>query len=168
MVIGRSNPEVVTTTKEVLYEGLIDQVDSVLSGEKGALVWMSTLCCLIRQQMKFFWVGFYLVEGFELRIGPYQGSLACLRISFDRGVCGAAARRRESIVVPDVHAFPDHIACDSRSRSEIVIPVFDERNQLRAVLDIDSEQPATFDRTDQQYLEKIVARMQTLAWNEFS
>jgi GAF domain-containing protein len=99
----------------------------------------------------------------ELLIGPYQGTLGCLHISFDRGVCGAAARRRETIVVPDVHQFPGHIACDPNSKSEIVVPVFDSDDELMAVLDVDSAEYAAFDEVDRRHLEEIVTLLRDKA-----
>ncbi len=150
--------------KEDAYRRLKRSVDAVLAGEREPIVWMATLACLIREQMDFFWVGFYIVRDGELAVGPYQGSLGCLRISFDRGVCGACARRKETVIVPDVHAFADHIACDSRSRSEIVVPVLDSAGQLRAVLDIDSDRLAAFDDVDGRHLEDIVSAMRDLPW----
>lgn len=125
---------------------------------------MATLACLIREKLQHFWVGFYRVVGDELAIGPYQGTLGCLRISFDRGVCGACATRRETVIVPDVHRFPGHIACDARSKSEIAAPVFDRRGRLRAVLDVDSAELNAFDDCDRQNLEIIVDWMRDLEW----
>lgn len=140
----------------------------MLEDERDPIAWMSTLSCLIKQELDFFWVGFYrLLEG-ELLIGPYQGTLGCLHIALNRGVCGACATQKETIIVPDVHQFPGHIACDHRSNSEIVVPIFDAQEQLRAVLDIDSDQYATFDATDQEYLEQITARMRNLEWTKSS
>lgn len=121
---------------------------------------MATVAALLRQAFNhFFWVGFYVVDPAkpgELVVGPYQGTLGCLRIAFGRGVCGAAAASRQTQIVPDVHAFPDHIACDSRSESEIVVPVFDEAGELIAVLDIDATQKAAFDEIDAEGLEAIL------------
>lgn len=104
----------------------------------------------------FFWTGFYRLLDGRLVVGPYIGTVGCLRIELGRGVCGTAAARRETIVVPDVHAFPGHIACDPRSKSEIVVPVFDAAGDLIAVLDVDSDQPDAFDDEDRRGLEKIV------------
>ena len=109
----------------------------------------------------FFWTGFYRVDPNrpgELVLGPYQGTLGCLRIPFGKGVCGTAAERRETVVVEDVHAFPGHIACDSRSASEIVCPVFDAAGGLIAVLDVDAEIPAAFDAIDAEALNRILAQ----------
>src|SRR5690606_15548325 len=114
---------------------------------------------------RFFWTGFYLVDedkGDELVVGPYQGTLGCLRIPFGKGVCGAVAERGESLIVPDVNAFPGHIACDSRSNSEIVVPVFDASGALAAVLDVDSTAFDAFDETDRAGLEAICADVLTL------
>lgn len=152
--------------KQEKYTELMGKIQSVLQQESDPILWMSTLCCLIREEMGFYWVGFYRLRNRELIIGPYQGTLGCLHIPLNRGVCGACATRQETVVVPDVDKFPGHIACDPRSRSEIVVPVFDSRRQLRAVLDIDSEEPSKFDQTDQQYLEQIVKQMRSLAWTE--
>jgi GAF domain-containing protein len=110
----------------------------------------------------FFWTGFYRVDPErpdELVLGPYQGTLGCLRIAFGKGVCGTAAQRRETVVVEDVHAFPGHIACDSRSASEIVCPVFDADGGLIAVLDVDAEIPAAFDAIDAEALNRLLARV---------
>ena len=111
---------------------------------------------------RFYWVGFYLVDPQrrdELVVGPYQGTLGCLRIPFGRGVCGLAAQSRRTIRVDDVLAFPDHIACDAASRSELVVPVFDVRGTLRAVLDIDSRELAAFDDVDQAALEVLCSQL---------
>ena len=151
--------------KEEIYQDLIRKVISVLEGEVDPITWMSTLSCLIRESTGNFWVGFYRVKGQRLEIGPYQGTLGCLHISFGKGVCGACAERRQTILVPDVHKFPGHIACDSRSNSEIVVPVFDNSQKLQAVLDIDSIKFSNFDQIDQKYLEQITAMMTELEWN---
>ena len=146
------------------YAELLSQTESVLADEDDPLVWMATLACLIRDVFGFLWVGFYRVQGRELVVGPYQGTLGCLRIPVERGVCGACVRREETLVVADVHAFPGHISCDARSRSEIVVPVHDGSGRLRAVLDVDSEEPGTFDEVDRKGLEQLVSRMKGLKW----
>ena len=125
---------------------------------------MATVSAMLAQAFapRFFWTGFYVVDpikGDELVVGPYQGTLGCLRIAFGRGVCGAAAARGETLVVDDVHAFPGHIACDARSRSEIVVPVRDRAGRLIAVLDVDSAEPAAFDAADRAGLEAMVAQV---------
>jgi GAF domain-containing protein len=120
---------------------------------------MATMSCLLHQGFGHLWTGFYRVvePGALLRVGPYQGNLGCLEIAFGRGVCGTAAAERRTVIVPDVERFPGHIACDARSRSEIVVPVTDASGVLIAVLDIDSEHPAAFDETDARWLERFVS-----------
>ena len=141
--------------KEEQYKMLVDQIRSLIAGETDQVAVMSNVAAAIHQEMKFWWTGFYRVVGDELVLGPFQGPVACMHIPFGRGVCGTAWQREQTIVVPDVELFPGHIACSSASRSEIVVPVFDKEGRVTAVLDIDSEQLATFDETDQRYLEEI-------------
>jgi GAF domain-containing protein len=118
------------------------------------------MSCLLHHAFGHLWTGFYRVvePGRLLRVGPYQGTLGCLEIAIGRGVCGTAAAGRRTVIVEDVHAFPGHIACDARSRSEIVVPVLDADGELLAVLDVDSERPAAFDAEDRTGLERLVAR----------
>lgn len=134
---------------------LVDQIRSLIAGETDQVAVMSNVAAAIHQEMKFWWTGFYRVVGNELVLGPFQGPVACMHIPFGRGVCGTAWQREQTIVVPDVEQFPGHIACSSASRSEIVVPVYDKEGRVTAVLDIDSERLATFDETDQRYLEEI-------------
>ena len=141
--------------KEEQYKMLVEQIGSLIAGETDKVAVMSNVAAAIHQEMKFWWTGFYRVVGDELVLGPFQGPVACMYIPFGRGVCGAAWQREQTIVVPDVEQFPGHIACSSASRSEIVVPVFDKEGRVTAVLDIDSEQLATFDETDRRYLEEI-------------
>jgi len=145
--------------KEKIYRQVTGAIRATLEGEADLIASMTTIACLLHHSLDyFFWTGFYrVVAPGELLIGPYQGTLGCLRISFDRGICGAAARSRETIVVPDVHQFPGHIACDSNSRSEIVVPVFNHRDEIIAVLDVDSAEYDAFDEVDKRHLEEIVA-----------
>lgn len=139
---------------------MIQQITAVTEGEDNLIARMATISCLLSEAFAdFFWTGFYLVDENkpdELVIGPYQGSLGCLRIPFGRGVCGRAAATGQTKLVGNVHDFPGHIACDSRSVSEIVVPVFDAGGRLIAVLDVDSEKPANFDEIDRRFLEQIV------------
>ena len=142
------------------YAELKAEIDSVVAGESYTPARYASAACLLSLAFRprFFWTGFYVVDPNkpdELVVGPYQGTLGCLRIAFGKGVCGTAAARRETVLVPDVHAFPGHIACDSRTNSEIVVPVFDAAGQLAAVLDVDSEQPDAFTDEDQAGLEAI-------------
>ena len=141
--------------KEEQYKMLVEQIGSLIAGETDKVAVMSNVAAAIHQEMKFWWTGFYRVVGDELVLGPFQGPVACMHIPFGRGVCGTAWQREQTIVVPDVEQFPGHIACSSASRSEIVVPVFDKEGRVTAVLDIDSEQLATFDETDRRYLEEI-------------
>ncbi len=145
--------------KEEIYQRVTKEIRATLEGEMDLIASMATIACLLHHSFNyFFWTGFYrVVAPGKLLIGPYQGTPGCLHISFDRGVCGAAARREETIIVPDVHQFPGHIACDSNSKSEIVVPVFDDQGDLIAVLDVDSAEYDAFDEVDKRHLEEIVA-----------
>jgi GAF domain-containing protein len=148
------------------YAALRAEIAAVIAGEPNRVARYASAASLLAQAFpdRFFWTGFYLVDDAkpdELVIGPYQGTLGCLRIPFGKGVCGAAAAQRETILVPDVHAFPGHIACDSRSNSEIVTPVFDKSGALCAVLDIDSTQFHAFDAVDRAGLEAICGDLLT-------
>ena len=138
-----------------------DRILSLAEGETDEIALMATTACeLFHSDKRFDWVGFYRVIAPEmLAIGPYQGGHGCLRIPFDRGVCGAAARTRETQLVPDVDAFPGHIACASSTRSEIVVPVFDKAGQVIAVLDIDSDRPDAFTPADAAFLEGLMAEL---------
>lgn len=147
-----------------LYAELAAEVASVVKGETSRTARYATTVSLLVQAFapRFFWCGFYEVDPLkpqELVVGPYQGTLGCLRIAFGKGVCGACAVSRETVIVPDVHAFPGHIACDSRSNSEIVVPVFDVKGDLVAVLDVDSTGFAAFDETDAAGLEAVCRAM---------
>ena len=143
------------------YAELAAEIAAVLEGEPHPIARMATIAAMLAQSFEaFLWTGFYLVDPDrpdQLVVGPYQGTLGCLRIAFGKGVCGAAAAERRTQIVPDVEAFAGHIACDSRSRSEIVIPVSDRAGRLIAVLDVDSVDLAAFDEIDGEWLEKIVA-----------
>lgn len=143
-------------TKESQYSSLLPQVSALLSGESDMIANMANVSAALKEQFGFFWVGFYLVRGEELVLGPFQGPVACTRIKKGKGVCGTAWNNAESLIVPDVDAFPGHIACSSLSRSEIVVPLFKD-NQVFAVLDVDSELLDAFDDTDRKYLEELVA-----------
>jgi len=141
--------------KEEKYQLLLQQVEALAQGEDDMVSLMANVSAAIHQEMGFFWTGFYRVVGQELRLGPFQGPVACTRIGYGRGVCGTAWQRRATIVVPDVEQFPGHIACSSLSRSEIVVPVSNDKGDIVAVLDIDSTELNTFDDTDAQCLERI-------------
>ena len=143
------------------YVSLSARIHSLCEGEIDSVALMATIACeLYQSDDRFDWVGFYRVtEPGLLKIGPYQGGHGCLVIPFDRGVCGAAARERRTQLVPDVDAFPGHIACASSTRSEIVVPVFDPSGEVIAVLDIDSDRPDAFDVNDQAALEHLMAEI---------
>lgn len=142
------------------YSDVEMQIQGVLDGEPNRTARLATIACLLSEAFDdYFWTGFYLVDPDkpgELVVGPYQGTLGCLRIPFGRGVCGTAAAERKTQIVEDVHAFPGHIACDGRTESEIVVPVFDG-DTLIGVLDVDSMRSAAFDKTDAEALERIAA-----------
>lgn len=146
--------------KAAAYRDLKAEIEAVVAGETSMTARYATASCLLAQAFRprFFWTGFYLVDPLkdrELVIGPYQGTLGCLRIPFGKGVCGHVAATGKPIIVPDVHAFPGHIACDSASNSEIVVPVFDAGGQLAAVLDVDSTDYDAFDAEDEAGLVAI-------------
>lgn len=146
--------------KAARYAAVAEEIAAVLDGEPNLTARMATVASMLASSFgHYFWTGFYVVDpvkGDELVVGPYQGTLGCLRIAFGRGVCGAAAATGETQVVPDVHAFPGHIACDGRSASEIVVPVRDAAGRLIAVFDVDSTEPAAFDEVDARWLEAIL------------
>lgn len=154
------NEIVLPGTKAARYSAVAEEIAAVLDGETNQIARMASVVSMLASSFEhYFWTGFYLVDPNkpdELVVGPYQGSLGCLRIAFGRGVCGVAAATRMTQVVEDVHTFPGHIACDSRSASEIVVPVCDPWGQLIGVFDVDSETPAAFDTVDQAALERIL------------
>lgn len=142
-------------TREDIYREILPQIEALLSGDE--IADFANVAAVLKQVFGFFWVGFYRVTEPEvLTVGPYQGDLACLSIPFDKGVCGAAARGQETVIVPDVEKFPGHIACSSKSRSEIVVPYVRD-GQTRFVLDVDSDRLDDFSAVDQRYLERVVA-----------
>lgn len=145
------------------YEEVEAEILAVLEGEPNRVARMATVSSMLADAFDhFFWTGFYVVDpdkGDELVVGPYQGTLGCLRIAFGRGVCGTAAAERRTQIVEDVHAFPGHIACDSRSESEIVVPVFDAAGALIAVFDVDATEKAAFDDADRVALERLMAKV---------
>lgn len=141
--------------KQKIYDEMLPQLASLIEGEKEEMSVLANVSAVLKEAFGWFWVGFYLNRDGELRLGPFQGTLACMHISHGKGVCGTSFVRQESIVVPDVEAFPGHIACSSLSRSEIVVPLFDQHHQPVGVLDIDSTELDTFDETDRINLEKV-------------
>ena len=142
--------------KEAQYDLVNRQLAALLEGESDTIAKMANVAAVVHETFGFWWTGFYRVAGEELILGPFQGPVACMHIPYGKGVCGTAWARNETVVVPDVEAFPGHIACSSASRSEIVVPVHGPDGAVVAVLDIDSDKPATFDDIDKEWLEKIV------------
>ena len=149
IVISKNQP------KEVVYSELFPQLKSLLEGETDLIANLANISSALKEVFGWWWVGFYLVKGNELVLGPFQGPVACTRIAFGRGVCGTAWKEKRSVLVPDVNQFPGHIACSSASVSEIVVPVFGENNEVFAVLDVDSERYDVLDEVDVEWLEKI-------------
>ena len=150
--------KVANGTKAERYAELLPQIQAVVSGESDFIANMANVASMLHETFRFWWTGFYRVIDGELVLGPFQGPLACTRIAKGKGVCGTAWAERHTLIVPDVDAFPGHIACSSLSRSEIVVPVISQGNVV-AVLDIDSEHLSTFDSTDRENLEKIASML---------
>jgi L-methionine (R)-S-oxide reductase len=144
-----------STDKKEQYQSLIPQIEALLEGESDLVANQANTIAALKEQFKWFWVGFYAVKNGELVLGPFQGPVACTRIAKGKGVCGTAWEQGKTLIVPDVDAFPGHIACSSLSKSEIVVPIYQD-NEVVAVLDVDSEELDQFDQTDAQYLEQIV------------
>ena len=149
------------SAKSERYALLRKQVESLTEGESDLTANLANVAAAIQQSFQFWWTGFYLVRGEQLVLGPFQGPVACTRIPFGRGVCGTAWQRRKTVVVPDVEAFPGHIACSSASRSEIVVPIL-RNGEVLGVLDIDSRELATFDDEDAAGLEAVCATLAKL------
>ena len=159
--------EIIEGSRAEKYAALLPQIQSVVEDEPDLIARMANIASMLHETFGWWWTGFYRVvdnnenyndnEKQQLVLGPFQGPLACMRIRRGRGVCGTAWDKDETQVVPDVDKFPDHIACSSASKSEIVVPVHDSEGRVIAVLDIDSDQLATFDEVDRQWLERIVA-----------
>ena len=143
-------------SKEEQYLSLIPQIKALIVGEDDQIANLANIAAALKEQFKWFWVGFYLVKGDELVLGPFQGPVACTRIKKGKGVCGTSWQQAEILVVPDVDEFPGHIACASASRSEIVLPIF-KGNEVIGVLDIDSEYLSHFDNVDARYLKEIIS-----------
>ena len=150
---------IIQGTKEEIYQTLIPQINALIEGEPDLVANLANITAALKEQFGWLWVGFYLVKGEELVLGPFQGPIACTRIKKGRGVCGTSWQKAETLIVADVVKFPGHIACNSLSRSEIVVPVI-RNNKVVGVLDVDSELLDLFDKTDAMYLEQIVAAIQ--------
>jgi L-methionine (R)-S-oxide reductase len=153
-------PDLRNVPKARAYAELQGHLDAILDGVNDEVAVMATIAALVHHALGHLWTGFYRVvePGQLLRVGPYQGSLGCLDITFGRGVCGKAAAERKTMIVPDVEKYPGHITCDARARSEIVVPVFGQQDDLIAVLDVDSDRLNAFDAHDARGLEQLVSR----------
>lgn len=149
------------STKADRYRLLIPQLEALVSGENDLIANLSNIVAALKESFGFFWVGIYFVKGDQLVLGPFQGPVACTRIGFGKGVCGAAWKEKKILVVADVDTFPGHIACSSLSKSEIVLPAL-RNNEVFLVLDIDSTQPADFDNDDELYLQQVINLIQKL------
>ncbi|RFZ84737.1 GAF domain-containing protein [Mucilaginibacter terrenus] len=144
-----------SATKAEQYESLIPQIEALLTGEPDLVANLANVCAALKEQFKWFWVGFYLVKDGELVLAPFQGPVACTRIAKGKGVCGSAWQQEKTLIVPDVELFPGHIACSSLSKSEIVVPLF-SNGQVVGVLDVDADETDQFDHVDEKYLTQIV------------
>ena len=145
----------INASKEEQYLSLLPQIEGLIAGEVDLTANLANVCAALKAQFNFFWVGFYLVKDDELVLGPFQGPVACTRIAKGRGVCGQAWQQKHVLLVPDVDAFPGHIACSSLSKSEVVIPLFGADDEIKAVLDVDSDRLNDFDEIDVTYLSKL-------------
>lgn len=144
-----------TESRQAIYASLIPQIAALVEGEPDLVANLANMAAALKEAFGFFWVGFYIKKDDQLVLGPFQGPIACTRIAFGKGVCGAAYSRKETILVPDVEQFPGHIACSSASKSEIVVPVFDQAGNVTMVLDVDSDKLNDFSNVDAAGLEQI-------------
>jgi L-methionine (R)-S-oxide reductase len=150
-----------STDKKEKYSVLVPQIEALTTGEPDLVANLSNIAAALKQAMGFFWVGFYVVKNNQLVLGPFQGLIACTRIDFGKGVCGASWKEKKTILVPDVDEFPGHIACSSASKSEIVLPAF-KNNEVALVLDVDSDRLNDFDADDAIALEKVMRIIEKL------
>ena len=146
-------------TKEEKYQSLLPQGKALLEGETDIIANMANICAALKFGLNILWVGFYIIKDEQLVLGPFQGPVACTRIKKGKGVCGAAWQKNEVIIVDDVDVFPGHIACSSLSKSEIVLPVYNFKKEITAVLDLDSDQYSAFDTIDKLYLSQILTAL---------
>lgn len=147
---------IIKGTKEDQYQSLLPQLEALLKGESDLIANLANVSAALKEQFGFLWVGFYMVKGNELVLGPFQGPVACTRIGIGKGVCGSAWEQAKTIIVPNVEEFPGHIACSSSSRSEIVVPLI-KSGIVVGVLDVDSADLNAFDKTDEKYLTEIIS-----------
>lgn len=147
--------KIIKGSKKEQYHSLLPQISALLEGEPDEIANMANVCAALKEQFNFFWVGFYMVKGDELVLGPFQGPVACTRIKKGKGVCGASWAQEQTLIVPDVDLFPGHIACSAASKSEIVIPIV-KNDRVIGVLDVDSAELNCFDEIDASYLAQII------------
>jgi L-methionine (R)-S-oxide reductase len=148
--------KIIAGEREEQYKSLVPQIKALLTGETDLIANLANISAALKEQFNFFWVGFYLIKNNELVLGPFQGPVACTRIAYNRGVCGAAWAKKETLIIPDVEEFPGHIACSSLSKSEIVIPLY-VADKLVGVLDVDSDHINHFTTVDEKYLKEILS-----------
>jgi GAF domain-containing protein len=148
--------------RQTIYDSLVPQIAALVDGEPDLIANLANITAALKEAFGFFWVGFYLRKDNQLVLGPFQGPIACTRIAFDKGVCGAAYTRRETMLVPDVDQFPGHITCSSASKSEVVVPVCNRDGEVIMVLDVDSDRLNDFSEVDVQGLERVVALITSL------
>lgn len=151
-----------TANRKEIYDSLIPQIQSLITGETDLTANLANISAALKEAFGFFWVGFYLKKENQLVLGPFQGSIACTRINFDRGVCGHCFTTKQVVLVPDVEAFPEHIACSSASKSEIVLPAFDKNGNVFLVLDVDSDELNDFSEIDAEGLSKVMKIIEAL------
>jgi L-methionine (R)-S-oxide reductase len=145
-----------STSRKEIYEAVVPQIEALVTGETDLTANLANIAAALKEAFGFFWVGFYLKKENQLVLGPFQGPIACTRINFNRGVCGHCYTTKQTIIVPDVEAFPGHIACSSASKSEIVLPAFDKKGDVFLVLDVDSDELDDFSDDDKVGLEKVM------------
>lgn len=148
--------------RQTIYKEIIPQIKALVEDETDLIANLANIAAALKEALGFFWVGFYIKKNEQLVLGPFQGPIACTRIDFNRGVCGYAYRNKSSVIVPNVEEFPDHIACSSLSKSEIVIPIFDKHGEVFGVLDVDSDKINDFSETDERNLKEIVSIIENL------
>jgi L-methionine (R)-S-oxide reductase len=145
-----------------VYESVLPQIEALVSSETDLTANLANIAAALKEAFNFFWVGFYVKKENQLVLGPFQGPIACTRINFNRGVCGHCYTTKQTVIVPDVEAFPGHIACSSASKSEIVLPVFDSKGEVYMVLDVDSDELNDFSEVDKTYLEQLMRIIEKL------
>jgi L-methionine (R)-S-oxide reductase len=151
-----------STSRKEIYEAVVPQIKALVMGETDLTANLANIAAALKEAFGFFWVGFYLKKENQLVLGPFQGPIACTRINFNRGVCGHCYTTKQTIIVPDVEAFPGHIACSSASKSEIVLPAFDKKGDVFLVLDVDSDELDDFSDVDKVGLEKVMRIIERL------